>query len=83
MNSTSPLNVRAAPIAETPGAMPGVGWPRASVLPLAMFSIAHLTIDLYASLLATLQPVLVQRYVLSLTQAGIGGGVFMFSSSIL
>ena len=83
MNSTSPLNGRAEPIAETPGAMPGVGWPRASVLPLAMFSIAHLTIDLYASLLATLQPVLVQRYVLSLTQAGILGGVFMFSSSIL
>ena len=83
MNSTSPLNVRVEPIAEAPGAMPGAGWPRAAMRPLAMFSIAHLTIDLYASLLATLQPVLVQRYVLSLTQAGILGGVFMFSSSIL
>ena len=83
LNSTSPLNVSVEPIAEAPGAMPGAGWPRAAMRPLAMFSIAHLTIDLYASLLATLQPVLVQRYVLSLTRAGILGGVFMFSSSIL
>ena len=53
------------------------------MLPLALFSVAHLTIDLYASLVATLLPVLVQHYALSLTQAGVLGGVFMFSSAIL
>ena len=63
--------------------MPAVGRVGVAALPLALFSLAHLTIDLYASLVATLQPVLVQHYALSLTQAGILGGVFMFSSSIL
>ena len=63
--------------------MPAVGRVGVAALPLALFSLGHLTIDLYASLVATLQPVLVQHYALSLTQVGILGGVFMFSSSIL
>ena len=83
LNSTSPLNLSAEPIAEARSTMPVVGEIGVAILPLALFSIGHLTIDLYASLVATLQPVLVQHYLLSLTQAGILGGVFMFSSSIL
>ena len=83
MSSTSPLNVSAEPIAEARRTVPAVGGTRVAKLPLALFSIGHLTIDLYASLVATLQPVLVQHYLLSLTRAGVLGGVFMFSSSIL
>ena len=83
LNSTSPLNLGPEPIAEARSTMPVVGEIRVAMRPLALFSIGHLTIDLYASLVATLQPVLVQRYLLSLTQAGVLGGVFMFSSSIL
>lgn len=63
--------------------MPATGHKKVTKLPLVLFSIGHLTVDLYASLVATLQPLLVQRYILSLTQAGVLGGVFMFSSSIL
>ena len=83
LNSTSPLNVSTEPIADARGAIPAVGGTGVAMRPLALFSIGHLTIDLYASLVATLQPVLVRHYVLSLTQAGVLGGVFMFSSSIL
>ncbi len=83
MNSSSPLNLSPEPIAEARSSIPAVGQVGVAMLPLALFSVAHLTIDLYASLVATLLPVLVQRYALSLTQAGVLGGVFMFSSAIL
>ena len=83
LNSTSPLNLGPEPIVEARSSMPAVGQVGVAMLPLALFSLGHLTIDLYASLVATLQPVLVQHYVLSLTQAGVLGGVFMFSSAIL
>ena len=44
---------------------------------------AHLLTDLFSSTVATLQPVLGERFGLSLTQAGLTGGVFMFASAIM
>ena len=73
-----------APAAAAPRVVPGAGL-RASVavMPLVLLSLAHGTVDLYSSIIATLQPLLVERYTLSLTQVGVMGGVFMFSSSVM
>jgi MFS transporter, FSR family, fosmidomycin resistance protein len=46
-------------------------------------SIAHFFIDVYSSALGALQPYLVGRLGLSLEQAGIAGGVMIFSSSVM
>ncbi len=48
-----------------------------------LFSLAHLFIDLYASALSTFQPLLGEKYGLSLTQAGTLGGLLVFSSSLM
>ena len=45
---------------------------------LALLSLGHWSVDLYSSVTATLQPLLVERFGLSFTQAGIVGGMFMF-----
>ncbi len=50
---------------------------------MVLLSLGHLTTDLFSSTLATMQPVLGEVYGLSLAQAGLLGGVFMFASSIL
>ncbi|MCS6954040.1 MAG: MFS transporter [Bryobacterales bacterium] len=50
---------------------------------LVLLSGAHFVIDLYSSALGALQPLLNEKLRLSLTQAGILGGVFVFSSSVL
>ena len=50
---------------------------------LALLSLGHWSVDLYSSVTGTLQPLLVERFGLSFTQAGTLGGTFMFSSSIL
>ncbi|MFN3323079.1 MAG: MFS transporter [Bryobacteraceae bacterium] len=50
---------------------------------LILLSIAHFFIDLYASAISIFQPLLVDKLHLSLTQAGILGGLLVFSSSVL
>ena len=50
---------------------------------LALLSLGHWSVDLYSSVTGTLQPLLVDRFGLSFTQAGTLGGTFMFSSSVL
>ncbi len=52
------------------------------VLPLVLFSLGHFCVDLYSGALGALQPLLVKRFGLSLAQAGILGGVLVFSSSV-
>lgn len=49
---------------------------------LALLSLGHFFVDLYSSALGALQPLLVDRLHLSLTQAGVLGGVLVFSSSL-
>ena len=53
----------------------------AGLLPLIFFSFGHFCVDVYSSALGILQPLLLDRFHLSLTQAGILGGTLVFSSS--
>src|SRR5205085_9362080 len=55
---------------------------RASVASLALFCIAHFMIDMYSSALGVLQPLLIDRFRLTFTQAGLLGGMLAFSSSV-
>lgn len=50
---------------------------------LALLSVAHFFIDLYSGALGAFQPPLVQKLSMSLSQAGLLAGLFMFSSSFL
>jgi FSR family fosmidomycin resistance protein-like MFS transporter len=50
---------------------------------LVLLSLGHFFVDLYSGALGALQPALVGRLGLSLTQAGILGGVFVVSSSVM
>ncbi len=56
---------------------------RAGFIGLFLFSVAHFFIDLYSSGLGSFQPLLVQRFGLSMTQAGLLGGALVFSSSLV
>jgi FSR family fosmidomycin resistance protein-like MFS transporter len=51
-------------------------------LPLVLFSAGHYFVDLYSGALGVLQPLLVKHHGLSLAQAGILGGVLVFSTSV-
>src|SRR3979409_476960 len=51
--------------------------------PLVLFSFALFVIDMYSIALGVLQPLLLVRFGLTLTQAGILGGMLVFSSSVL
>ncbi len=54
-----------------------------AVLTLVLLSFGHFFIDLYSSGLGALQPLLLDKFHLSLTQAGILGGILVFSSSVM
>ena len=56
---------------------------KAGFVGLLLFSIAHFFIDLYSSGLGSFQPLLVQKFGLSMTQAGMLGGALVFSSSLV
>ncbi len=67
----------------TPPARAAASGPRAAFLALALLSMAHMTIDLYSAALGALQPLLVAKLGFSLTEAGILGGLLLFSSSVM
>lgn len=50
---------------------------------LLLLSLGHFVVDLYSGALGALQPWLVARHGLSLTQAGILGGLLVFSASVM
>lgn len=50
---------------------------------LVLLALGHFFVDLYSGALGALQPALVERLGLSLAQAGILGGVFVVSSSVM
>ena len=56
---------------------------RPSLLPLVLFCSGHFFIDLYSIALGVMQPLLLAQYGLSLTQAGLLGGLLVFSSSVM
>jgi FSR family fosmidomycin resistance protein-like MFS transporter len=51
--------------------------------PFLLLCFGHFAIDFYASSVATLQPLLAEKYSLSLAQVGTLSGVFMFGSAVL
>ncbi len=51
-------------------------------LTLVLLSLGHFFVDLYSSALGAFQPALVAKHGMSLTQAGILGGVMVFSTSV-
>jgi FSR family fosmidomycin resistance protein-like MFS transporter len=55
---------------------------RTGVIALALLSFGHFCVDMYSSALGALQPHLVDRLGLSLTQAGLLGGLLLFSASL-
>src|SRR5438270_13773385 len=56
---------------------------RTGLLAFCLFSIGHFFIDLYSSALSTFQPLLGEKLGLRLTQAGILGGLMVFSASVM
>lgn len=56
---------------------------RAGIVTLVLLSLGHFFVDLYSGALGALQPLFVERLGLSLTQAGILGGVFVVASSVM
>src|SRR5216684_148891 len=56
---------------------------RPTLRPLILFCCGHFFIDLYSIALGVLQPLLLVQFGLSLTQAGVLGGMLVFSSSIM
>jgi MFS transporter, FSR family, fosmidomycin resistance protein len=61
---------------------PPVAIERAGFTTLGLLAFAHFFIDLYSSALSGFQPLLVVKHGLSLSQAGLLGGVLVFSSSL-
>jgi FSR family fosmidomycin resistance protein-like MFS transporter len=58
------------------------GLARTGLLTLALLSAGHFFVDLYSGALGALQPLLVKQFGLTLSQAGLVGGVLVFSSSV-
>jgi len=56
---------------------------RRGYLILTLLCVGHFTVDLYSSALAVFQPILADRLGNTLTQAGILGGLMVFSGSVL
>lgn len=56
---------------------------RAPVTTLILLSLGHLFVDLYSSALGVFQPLLARHMGLTLTQAGILGGVMVFAGSVV
>jgi FSR family fosmidomycin resistance protein-like MFS transporter len=53
------------------------------MLALLLFSLGHFAIDMYSGAIGAFQPLLVDKLSLSLTQAGLLGGILVFSGSFV
>jgi FSR family fosmidomycin resistance protein-like MFS transporter len=56
---------------------------RAGTLALVLFSAGHFCADVYSGALGALQPLLVERFGMTLAEAGLLGGMLVFSSSVM
>lgn len=56
---------------------------RPGMLALLLFSIGHFAIDMYSGAIGAFQPLLVAKLGMTLTQAGLLGGVMVFSGSFV
>ncbi|MDZ7638474.1 MAG: MFS transporter [Bryobacterales bacterium] len=80
-SSSPPLDLPETPASSaTPAVAPVL---RFSQFTFLLLCLGHFSIDISSSSLSGLQPVLRDRMGLSLTQAGVLGGLFVFSSSLM
>jgi FSR family fosmidomycin resistance protein-like MFS transporter len=56
---------------------------RPGMLALLLFSIGHFAIDMYSGAIGAFQPLLVEKLGMTLTEAGLLGGVMVFSGSFV
>lgn len=56
---------------------------RPGMLALLLFSIGHFAIDMYSGAIGAFQPLLVDKLGMTLTQAGLIGGIMVFSGSFV
>jgi FSR family fosmidomycin resistance protein-like MFS transporter len=56
---------------------------RFSLISLVLLSLGHYSVDLYSGALGALQPLLVKRFAMSLTEAGVLGGMVVLSGSVM
>jgi FSR family fosmidomycin resistance protein-like MFS transporter len=80
--STVTAPEKAGVLSQAAAAAAPLGEARLFTSTLVLLSLGHFSVDFYATAVATLQPVLVEHYGLSLTQAGIIGGTFMLASAM-
>ena len=65
-----------------PGARAGA-LVRPGMIALVLFSIGHFAIDMYSGAIGAFQPLLVDKLGMTLTQAGLLGGIMVFSGSFV
>lgn len=70
-------------VLETSAALAMAPIARATLLSLMLFCVGHFFVDLYSGALGALQPLLVDQFRMSFTEAGILAGILSFSSSVL
>jgi FSR family fosmidomycin resistance protein-like MFS transporter len=58
-------------------------WLRPGMLALLLFSIGHFAIDMYSGAIGAFQPLLVDKLGMTLTEAGLLGGMMVFSGSFV
>src|SRR5271154_7101338 len=78
--STGPVTLKPAVLALDPATQVRL---RNGMLALVLYSLGHFFIDLYSGAMGAFQPVFVEKFHFTLTQAGILGGVMVFSGSFV
>lgn len=76
MSSSECIAVRAAESVRSPGAM------RAGWRTLLLYSVGHFAVDVYSAALGVFQPLLVAQRGVTLSQAGMLGGMMVFAGSV-
>lgn len=79
--STEPVSLK--PVVLTLDAATPRSYVRGGMLALVLYSLGHFFIDLYSSAMGAFQPIFVDKLHFTLTQAGILGGIMVFSGSFL
>ncbi|MCZ2157566.1 MAG: MFS transporter [Bryobacterales bacterium] len=82
-SSSPPIELPESQAVGSPSISRDVSTIRFSQITFILLCLGHFAIDISSSALSGLQPVLRDRMGLSLTEAGVLGGVFVFSSSLM
>jgi len=78
--STEPAILKSAVVAADPAPRTSV---KVGMVALVLYSLGHFFVDLYSGALGAFQPIFVDKFHFTLTQAGILGGVMVFSGSFV